>query len=560
MITQSSFKGNQGTVTTISGTVILTWYIPFLYVFQKSLWDTIKNKREGEKVTAPRRKKTEQPLKMAANKTFQVSRKSQYKREKPRSPLASLNEGKAVRERSLSQHSPTDNYPQKSEEQKPLNFTQRQRSLALPDQENIRQVQGNSPLVLLVPAIKLMDSGNASACPDASVGKPENKDLTKMLNRTLSPIGTPERFKKLMPHIQSESPLSATVKSVSGDEADSVLTGTPVLSLKDALALIDSDLSRINTSPRDTSSSCGFSDSLESKSGSHGCGPDGYVLKALPDSPQVSEPNEPRLTFFVSKKVVVSEVVVVSEADEASERVKKTSFNSATVTKSKAPVEANSSSGRKIKKSRRRLLEKTLELSDGSSRCESGPGTPNLPVIDPDEASKGRQNSEAASSPYDRHQAREFASSSLSPRLDGPPTPITFPVTSPPPVAPARFSFSVTSPSPAVAAPIAFAVTSSLPLGSSSPLHCNLASHLSATVLSPPSVQEDPFPIHMAVKSKKRKSEECLKSAGKIEDAGKTEHVKRSRGVPAKMEPSKSVQERRSASRRQQPRTAGEQM
>lgn len=525
------------------------------YVFQKSLWDTIKNKREGEKVAAPRRKKTEQPLKMAANKTFQVSRKPQYKREKPRSPLASLNEGKAVRERSLSKHSPIDDCPQKSEEQETPNSTQRQRSLALPDQENIHQ--RNSPLILLVPAGKLMDSGNVSASPDAFVGKPENKDLNKMLNRTLSPIGTPERFKKLMPHIQSESPLSATVKSVADDDADSMITGTPILSLKDALALIDSDLSHIHTSPRDTSSSCGFSDSLESKSGNHGCGPDGNVLKALPDSPQVSESNEPRLTFFVTKKVVMSEVVVVSEADEATERVKKTSFTSATVTKSKAPVEANSSSGRKIKKSRRRLLEKTLELSDGSSRCESGPGTPNLPVIDPDEASKGWQTSEAASSPCDRHQAQEFTSSSLTPRLDGSPTPITFPVTFPPSIAPARFSFSVTSPPPAVAAPVAASLS---PLGSSSPLHRNLAPHLSPTVLSPPSVQEDPFPIHVAVKSKKRKSEEYLKSDGKIEDAGKTERVKRSRGVPAKTQPPRSVQERRSASRRQQPRTAGEQM
>ncbi|KAI3368492.1 hypothetical protein L3Q82_025502, partial [Scortum barcoo] len=525
---------------------------------KKSLWDTIKNKRDGEKVAAPRRKKTEQPLKMAANKTFQVSRKPQYKREKPRSPLASLNKGKAVRERTLSRHSPTDDCTQKSEEQRALNTSQRQRSLDLPCQEDTHHAQKNSPLVLLVPAGKLMDSFNVSASPDALVGKPEHKDLTKMLNTTLSPIGTPERFKKLMPHIQSESRLSAAVKCVADDDADSGLTGTPVLSLKDALALIDSDLSHINSSPQDTSSSCGFSDSLESKSGSHACEPEGNVLKALPDSPQVSDSNEPRLTFFVSKKVV-SEVVVCSEPDEPRGWAKKTSIISATVTKGKAPVEENSLSGRKIKKSRRRLLEKTLELSDSSSRCESGPSTPNLPVIDPDAASRGRQSSEAASSPCDRHQARELTSSSLTPRLDGSPTPITFPVTSPPSAAPARFTFSVTPLPPAAAAPVPFAVTSSPPLGSSSPLHHRLVSHLSAAVLSPPPAQEDPFPIHVAVKGKKRKSEEFLKSEGKTKDVGKTECVKRSRGVPAKTEPSKSAPERRSASQRQQPRTAGEQ-
>ncbi|XP_028442407.1 abnormal spindle-like microcephaly-associated protein [Perca flavescens] len=505
---------------------------------KKSLWDTIKNKKEGEKVAAPRRKKTEQPLKMAANKTFQVSRKPQYKREKPRSPLASLNEGKAVRESSLSKVSPVDDYSQNAEERKASTSALRQRSLGLSGQENINHVQRNSPLGLLVPAMMLTDSGNVSASPDALLGEPENKGLAKMLNRTLSPIGTPEMFKKLMPRIQSDSPLFATVKSVA-DDADGVLTGTPVPSLKDALALIDSDLSHINTSPRDTSLSGGFSDSLESKSGSLTCGPEINALKALPES------SEPRLTFFVSKKVI-SEIVVVSKADDAG--VKKASFTSATVTKSKAPVEANLSSDRKTTKSRRRLLEKTLELSDGSSQCEPGLGTPDLPVIDLDGETKNWQISEAASSLCDdRHQAQEFTSYSLTQRLDGSPTPIPFPVTSPPSVAPGRFSF------PAFSSPHAaptFTVTSVSPLGSSSP-------HMSPTLSVPPCAQEDSFPIHMAVNSKKRKSEEYLKSDAKIVDAGNAECVKRSRGVAGKTGPPRSVQERRSASQRQQPRTAG---
>lgn len=533
----------------------------FSFVFQKTLWDTIKNKRGGENVSAPRRQITDRPLKMAANKTFQVSRKSQYKREKLRSPLASLNEFKAVRERSLSKHGPTDENPQKSEEQKTLSSTQNQRSRSLPDQENIYRVQRNSPLDLLVPAATLMDCGSVSARPDVLVGKPENRDLTKMLNKTLSPIGTPERFKKPMPHICSDSPLSFALKSVAED-ADSALTGTPVLSLKDALALIDSDLSHINASPLDSSSSCGFSDSLESKSGSRGCGPDGNFVKELPDSPQGCESSEQRLTFFVSKNL--SEVVV-SEPEKAPEKVKKASFTSATVTKSKAPVEANASSGRKIKKSRRRLLERTIELSDGNS--ESGPGTPNLPVIDPDTGAKGLQDFEAASSLCDdKCQGQEFISSSLDSQLDSLPSTTTFPVTSPPSMAPAHFSFSVTSPPPVVNAPSTFIVTSPLPLGSSSPLHLNLTSNpkvyeLSPTVSAPPLTQADLFPIHMAAKNKKRKSEGFLEIEGKIEieDAGKTGHVKRSRVVAGGTESSRWSLER-STSQRQQARTAGEQI
>ncbi|KAM7012169.1 LOW QUALITY PROTEIN: abnormal spindle-like microcephaly-associated protein [Tautogolabrus adspersus] len=509
---------------------------------KKSLWDTIKNKREGEKVAAPRRKKPEQPLKMSANKTFQVSRKTQYKREKPRSPLASLNEGKAVRERSLSKYSPVMDYTQKSEEQETSKSNQRQRSLALTDQENVHP---HSPLVLLVPAAKLMDSS------DTPTSKPENKDLLRMLNRTLSPIGTPERFKKLMPHIQSESP--APLKSAAdSEETDSGLTGTPALSLKDALALIDSDLSHMNNSPRDTSSSCGFSDSLESKSVNHGCTP---VLTTLPDSPPVPESNEPRLTFFVSKEVHVS------VADTSTERAKKASFTSATVIKSKAPEETNCSSGRKIKKSRRRLLEKTLELSDSRSQTESGSGTPSLPVIDP--GTNRRPKSEAADSICDdRNQTQNLTFSSLTPRPDGSPTPVTFPVTSLASLSPARFSFSATPPPPSVPASIALTFTAPSPLGSSSPLHHNTTSHrnlceLSPTVLPPPCVQEDPFPVQMASQSKKRKSEEFLKIDVKPQEDGKTERVKRSRVVAAKTESIRSLQERRRASQRQQPSTTG---
>ncbi|KAK9519679.1 hypothetical protein VZT92_022391 [Zoarces viviparus] len=505
---------------------------------KKSLWDTIKNKREGEKVAAPRRMKTGQPLKMAANKTFQVSRKPQYKREKPRNPLASLNEGKAVRERSVSKLSPADEYFRKSEEMKALNSTQKQRSLALSAQENVHRLQ-RKPLVLLVPAGKPMDSGHMSASPDAN--QPDSKELPKMLNMTLSPVGTPDVFKQLMPRIQSDGSLSA-------DNVAGALTGPPVPSLKDALALIDSDLSHINASPRDSSSSCSFSDSLESKSGNHGRGADGNVLEALPDSPQGSESSELRLTFFVSK------TVVGSDNDDAMARVRKAAFTSATVIKSRAPVEANHSSGREIKKSRRRLLEKTLELSDGSSRCESGPVTPSLPVIDPGTETEGGQSSQIDN----MHQVQEAASSSRTLQPVCSPTPVTFPVTSPPSMAPARFSFPATSTPPAASASVTFAVTPlQSPLGSSSPLHSSFTQHASRTLSVPLFVQEDSFPIHVAAKSKKRKSEEYFKSDVKTEDAGKAGRVKRSRLVAGKTEPPRSAQERRSASQRPQPRTAG---
>ncbi|XP_071388056.1 abnormal spindle-like microcephaly-associated protein [Centroberyx affinis] len=521
---------------------------------KKSLWDTIKKKREGERSAAPRGKKSEPSLKIAANKTFQVSRNPQYKREKPRSPLASLNEGVAVRERSLSKRSPVEDGPhEQSEEQKAFKPTQRQRSLALSDQarvENILQVQRNSPVVLLVPAVQMMDP---SASPDRLAGKAENRELSRVLNRTLSPVGTPEKFKSLMPRIQSvESPPPAAVQ-FADDESDRVSPGTPVLSVKDALALIDSDLTHVNASPPDTCSSYDFSDSLESKSGNRGRGPDQTALKAIPDSPEQSESNEPRLTFFVSKNPIASQVAAPDvEVDNAAPRVKKASFTSATVTKSKAPAaaappEANNSGGRKIKKSRRRLLEKTLELSDSSSQCESSPGTPCLPVIDPDTRAEGWPNSRATSSPCnDRRQARESASFSPTP------TPVTFPIASPPSTVPAPFTFPVPSPPPSVPAPFTFALTSPPPsLGPSSPLRREL-----------PSNREDlSFPVHVktefdvTARSKKRKSEEYLRSDEKA--AGKAEQVKRSRVAAVRREPVRPAQEKRCVSQRQQPRSTG---
>uniref|UniRef100_A0A3P8R918 Calponin-homology (CH) domain-containing protein n=1 Tax=Astatotilapia calliptera TaxID=8154 RepID=A0A3P8R918_ASTCA len=284
---------------------------------KKTLWDTIKSKREGEKMTTLRRKVEHPPLKMAANKTFQVSRNPQYKRDKPRSPLASLNEGKGAIERSLIKHSPAGDRCLKSDKQKALNLSQEQQSLVLPEKENVQQLNRNSPLVLLVPAAQVVDSGSMSASPDVLAGKPENKDLTKILNRTLSPIGTPERFKKLMPWIESEIPLPATAKSAAA-AADSELPRSPLPSLKEALFLIDSDLIDVNTSPPDNNSSCNFSDSLESNSEKHGCRPDTDVLKASSGSaPSRKAPGAPSMKTAKVIAVAQSKLSFIKPAQTA---------------------------------------------------------------------------------------------------------------------------------------------------------------------------------------------------------------------------------------------------
>lgn len=436
---------------------------------------------------------------MASNKAFQVSRKPQYQRKKTRSPLASLNQGKAETESPSSKQ-----IPQTSLQQMVLNSQ---------SQENIYEVH------ILDPEL----GGNGvSVSPDGILRKHENEDLIKILNKTLSPIGTPTRLKKLMPHIYHESPLSAAMKpAASLEDGERGVTGTPILSVKEALALIDSDLSHINSSLQDTSSSCSFSQSLGPNSGSRGCKP-ANLFKALPDSPQQLDACEQRLTFFVTKKV---------SEDAGSEHIKKAAFTSVTVTKGKAPVEANSVGVRKIRKSRRRLMEKTLELSESSS--ESGPGTPSLPVIEVDIGTEACGNA----------QPEEASTSILCQQIQSLPTTISSPF-APPLSAPP----GLTSP-----LPVNTCISSSFPLSTSSPLHSKLCLTSNTNedclpVSAPPPAQEDLFPIHMALKNKKRKSEEFLRSGGKVEDAGKTEPAKRTRVVAWKSESCRSV--RRTTSQR----------
>ncbi|XP_077440379.1 abnormal spindle-like microcephaly-associated protein [Vanacampus margaritifer] len=478
---------------------------------KRSLWDTIKNKKGGEK-GSPYRGKWTAPQKTGPNKTAHVSRKQQRKL---RSPLSSLNDGKTGRDKSAGEHGLLEDHYVKSEQQKALNPVRKQWSSV--DQENMLHVQRHSSLVLTTNENEINNTSGSLA------GKLENKELAKLLNKTLSPIGTPARLKKFMPRIQA---------SKAGPRG-------PAVSLTDALALIDSDLGLINSSPKDTSSSCGFSDSLEFQSEDQDC------FKTRPDSPRQFEPAETRLTFLVSKKV------------GKPESPKTISFNCDTVIKSKAPV-SNCESGRQIKKSRRRLMEKTLELSEISSQSESGPGTPLHPVIELDtrtEKSRG-----AGSLNVDSKTVQEF-NDRLTPRLE---LPIKLHVNSPPLPAHLSVSFSVTSPAHNIP-PTTFTISSPLPLGQSSPIHCSRTSNhplpeppqetdiLPQIVSANLSAQEDFFPVHIVTKSRKRKSEEGVV---KTKDCGKPELVKKTKRVAWKSEHMVST-ERRSTSQRQPVKSKG---
>ncbi|XP_061680252.1 abnormal spindle-like microcephaly-associated protein isoform X2 [Syngnathoides biaculeatus] len=478
---------------------------------KRILWDAIKNKRGGEKGSPYRVKKTATLMKTAPIKREHVSKKPQNKRDKLRSPLSSLNDKKTSSGR---EHSLLHDHLLKSEQQNALNPIPNQCPLMC--QENVLHVQRCSSLVVVTQETEMRGSSGSL------VGKIENKEITKMLNKTLSPIGTPEMLKKFMPHIQ---PVQRT-----SPVSSKTLSRGPVMSLTDALTLINADIGLINCSSQDTSSSYGFSDSLEFKSDDHDC------FKAHPESPQLSETTDSRLTFFVSKKVDVL------GAETTSSKIMP--YNCATVIKNKAPV-TNYESGRKIRKSRRRLMNKTPELSEVNSQSESGPCTPHIPVIEPDT----RFPKGADSLFGDSKTVQKF---NEKPRLADSQRPINLHGSSPPPRAHWSATLSVSSP-PLMFPSMTSTISSPLPIDQSSPLHCrNTRNHQQSKpfeetifpqlVPAKVSAYEDLFPVQMATKNRKRKSEEYLRSAMRI-GGGKIEPVKKTKMVSWKTEPT-SIRER----------------
>uniref|UniRef100_A0A672PJ10 Abnormal spindle-like microcephaly-associated protein homolog n=1 Tax=Sinocyclocheilus grahami TaxID=75366 RepID=A0A672PJ10_SINGR len=206
---------------------------------------------------------------------------------------------------------------------------------------------------------------------------------------------TPERFGK---PLCFESPLPVIGQFAQDQSRESE---KPSLSVKDALDVIGSDLSHA-VSPPNACSSFDFSDSLESEKPD----PETSFRAAAVISPPV-EGAHPRLTFCVKPNKVIgiesnldafrlqaltfssTTVTKSNKVDDAlvPDGPKKFPVNSTTVTKGKAEASVESPGLRKKKTSRRRLLEKTLELSEPSN-AESNTSSPDsisaLPVISSD--------------------------------------------------------------------------------------------------------------------------------------------------------------------------------
>ncbi|CAM4655663.1 unnamed protein product [Leuciscus chuanchicus] len=342
---------------------------------KRTLWDSIKSKK-GVPAPSKGKKVASMPIK-AANKTFHVSRQSQYRKERTSNPLSPLNHERSAYGSSGTRANAPSSTPEMS---KPSFVT-----------ENFDDVhlQINSPVVVLVPAERLFETPGKKNVP--CLRKPESKEMKRLLNKTLSPASTPERFGN--PCFQS--PLPVIGQNVRDESRE---LEKPSLSVKDALDVIGSDLS-CAVSPPNACSSFDFSDSLESEK----TNPVTSFRATAVISPPV-EVAHPRLTFCVNPNQVMGvesnhdvfrlkafpfSTTTVTKMNKVDDTLvldgpNKFPVNSTTVTKGKAEASVKSPGLRKKKTSRRRLLEKTMEISEPSN-AESNTSSPDsvspLPVI-----------------------------------------------------------------------------------------------------------------------------------------------------------------------------------
>ncbi len=444
--------------------------LQILYL-QKTLWDSIKTKK-GVPAPSKEKKVSSMPIK-SANKTFRVSRQSQYKKERSSNLLLPLNqERSAYGSNTIRKNAPSST----SEMSKPVFVTEKFDDMHL---------QKNSPVVVLVPAERFLDTPGNKDVPFSRKGA--CREITRVLNKTLSPGSTPERFVNAL-CFQSPLPMIGKFAQDQSREPEKLS-----LSVKDALNVIGSDL-LYAVSPPNACSSFDFSDSLESEKPD----PERSFSATVVISPPV-EVNYPRLTFCVKPDKVIGvesnhdacrlkalpfTTATVTKSNKVDDAIvydgpKKFPVNSTTVTKGKA--EASESPGlRKKKTSRRRLLERTLELSDASN-AESNTSSPDsgLPVISSDSSPDvALENKFSVTS---MQVTKEKPTSKLSP--------------------PEQLLFSISAIQPQVLTTVS-SPSSDLELA---------AGNVSDKVQ--PGLYQDQFPVQStSVRSKKRKSDEFLRS------------------------------------------------
>ncbi|MBN3324494.1 ASPM protein, partial [Atractosteus spatula] len=201
---------------------------------RKSLWDSIKTKRPSECPVPAKGRKTDSSLKKSANKTFHVSRKVQYVKEKGRSPLSSY---------SLSEKESyyTPGSLQKSKTRSALDKSKSNDSFL--DDKSV-PIPRPTFLVSDFDHVESSDHIETRTFECSSV-VPSTSDarVVSVLNRTHSPVYTPDRVvNPLTPRINSRHAPDSFLREDAPDGGLKFSPVTPILSVQDALAIIQSDV------------------------------------------------------------------------------------------------------------------------------------------------------------------------------------------------------------------------------------------------------------------------------------------------------------------------------
>ncbi|XP_069050242.1 abnormal spindle-like microcephaly-associated protein [Lepisosteus oculatus] len=528
---------------------------------RKSLWDSIKTKRPSECPVPAKGRKTDSSLKKSANKTFHVSRKVQYVKEKGRSPLSSYSNAPIVGSTLMS--NPAESRSGLSEKESyytPGSLQKSKTRSALDKSKSNDSFLDDKSVPLPRPTFLVSDFDHVERSDhietrtfECSSLVPSTSDVrvVSVLNRTHSPVYTPDRVvNPLTPRINSRRAPDSLLREDAPDGGLKFSPVTPILSVQDALAIIQSDVTH-GCEEGDVlpamCSSFDFSDSLDLLTDT-----EGFLSSkpaeplALPEISSDFEPVKARLTFFVKSKTVHEhESKDETKHARVTTKSKKHTFLAETVTKSRScsSQESKPEHGRKAS-SKRLLMDKTVELIEDEcvkpvSRVFKAVKFQSLPVIDSDVSLEAPNASGQSQSPLVVVQSNFSAVVShqhLSPVLA--PLSLTSNVAEEPglsPIVPTRTSGSLLSTWTDVSL-----VAGQHDLG---PILLNQSETAPSAIQPTLPVLLD-SPDHQ---SKKRKSDEFSK-----DNLCETFQIKRSRSFRPETEKNKSVQERRPSSRTSQ--------
>nr|XP_015210955.1 PREDICTED: abnormal spindle-like microcephaly-associated protein [Lepisosteus oculatus] len=373
---------------------------------RKSLWDSIKTKRPSECPVPAKGRKTDSSLKKSANKTFHVSRKVQYVKEKGRSPLSSYSNAPIVGSTLMS--NPAESRSGLSEKESyytPGSLQKSKTCSALDKSKSNDSFLDDKSVPLPRPTFLVSDFDHVERSDhietrtfECSSLVPSTSDVrvVSVLNRTHSPVYTPDRVvNPLTPRINSRRAPDSFLREDAPDGGLKFSPVTPILSVQDALAIIQSDVTH-GCEEGDVlpamCSSFDFSDSLDLLTDT-----EGFLSSkpaeplALPEISSDFEPVKARLTFFVKSKTVHEhESKDETKHARVTTKSKKHTFLAETVTKSRScsSQESKPEHGRKAS-SKRLLMDKTVELIEDEcvkpvSRVFKAVKFQSLPVIDSD--------------------------------------------------------------------------------------------------------------------------------------------------------------------------------